>query len=66
LALQKIREFCTESTVDAIQVVLNAAQFVAIKHAGQKRKGEAAEPYVNHLIEVAGLVSGAITEPDTN
>ena len=54
------------SPLEAIQAVLKAAQFAAIKHAGQKRKGEATEPYINHLIEVAGLVSNAITEPDTN
>lgn len=55
-----------ESTLDTIQVVLKAAQFAAVRHAGQKRKGTAAEPYINHLIEVAELVSNAIIEPDTN
>jgi (p)ppGpp synthase/HD superfamily hydrolase len=54
------------ATLEAIQAVLKAAQFAAIKHSGQKRKGAAAEPYINHLIEVAELVSSAITEPDTN
>jgi len=28
--------------------------------------GAAAEPYFNHLVEVAELVAGALTEPDTN
>jgi guanosine-3',5'-bis(diphosphate) 3'-pyrophosphohydrolase len=55
-----------QSTLDAIQVVLKAAHFAAVKHASQKRKGAAAEPYINHLIEVAELVSNAITDPDTN
>jgi len=50
----------------AIQAVLKAAHFASIKHVGQKRKGVAGEPYLNHLIEVAELVSRAITEPDTN
>jgi len=50
----------------SIQSILNAANFAAGKHAPQKRKGAAAEPYINHLIEVAHLVSSGLTEPDTN
>ena len=49
-----------------LQAVLTAAQFAAEKHAAQRRKGAAAEPYVNHLIEVANLVARALTEPDPN
>jgi (p)ppGpp synthase/HD superfamily hydrolase len=49
-----------------VQNVLDAALFAAQKHAGQKRKGQAGEPYINHLIEVAQLVSMAVPEPDTN
>src|ERR1700722_14735124 len=49
-----------------LQPILDAALFAAQKHAGQKRKGQAAEPYVNHLIEVAQLVSSALPETDTN
>ena len=41
----------------AVQRILVAARFAAEKHAGQKRKGNAAEPYVNHLIEVAQLIA---------
>jgi guanosine-3',5'-bis(diphosphate) 3'-pyrophosphohydrolase len=48
------------------QAVLKAAHFAAQKHAGQRRKGAAAEPYINHLLEVAELVSSALAEPDTN
>jgi (p)ppGpp synthase/HD superfamily hydrolase len=48
------------------QAVLKAAHFAAQKHAGQRRKGAAAEPYLNHLLEVAELVSSALAEPDTN
>ena len=48
------------------QAVLKAAHFAAKKHAGQRRKGAAAEPYINHLLEVAELVSSALAEPDTN
>jgi guanosine-3',5'-bis(diphosphate) 3'-pyrophosphohydrolase len=49
-----------------IQSILSAALFAAEKHASQKRKGKAPEPYINHLIEVAQLVSMAVPEPDTN
>jgi (p)ppGpp synthase/HD superfamily hydrolase len=36
-----------------------ALMFAARKHAGQRRKGVLAEPYVNHLAEVALLVAEA-------
>ena len=49
-----------------IHAIFSAAHFAAEKHAGQRRKGKVAEPYINHLIEVAQLVSGALAEPDTN
>src|SRR5258708_12265057 len=50
----------------SVQHVLEAARFAAEKHAQQKRKGAAAEPYVNHLLEVAHLVSTVLAEPDDN
>jgi guanosine-3',5'-bis(diphosphate) 3'-pyrophosphohydrolase len=50
----------------AVQEVLKAAHFAAEKHCGQRRKGAAAEPYINHLLEVAEMVSSALLEPDTN
>jgi GTP diphosphokinase / guanosine-3',5'-bis(diphosphate) 3'-diphosphatase len=50
--------------VQDIHAVLEAAHFAARKHASQRRKGSAGEPYVDHLLEVAELVSGAIAEPD--
>lgn len=49
-----------------ISAILEAAHFAAEKHAGQRRKGAASEPYINHLLEVAQLVSAAIAERDTN
>jgi guanosine-3',5'-bis(diphosphate) 3'-pyrophosphohydrolase len=49
-----------------VQKILAAAKFAAEKHAAQKRKGAAAEPYVNHLIEVAELVAGSSDELDVN
>ena len=39
--------------------IMRAADFAARKHTSQKRKGEEAEPYINHLIEVAALVAEA-------
>jgi GTP diphosphokinase / guanosine-3',5'-bis(diphosphate) 3'-diphosphatase len=50
----------------SVRAILDAASFAAARHAAQKRKGAAAEPYVNHLLEVAQLVSEALAEPDTN
>ncbi len=48
-----------------VQRILAAARFAAEKHAAQRRKGAAAEPYVNHLIEVAQLVAGSSEALDT-
>jgi (p)ppGpp synthase/HD superfamily hydrolase len=56
----------SEGSFRAVQDVLKAAHFAAESHSGQRRKGAAAEPYINHLIEVAELVSSALSEPDTN
>lgn len=48
------------------QRILAAARFAAEKHAGQKRKGSAAEPYINHLIEVAELTAAGNDPLDVN
>ena len=42
-----------------VVAVMKAADFAARKHTNQRRKGEGAEPYLNHLIEVANLVAEA-------
>jgi len=42
-----------------VVAIARAMDFAARKHAGQRRKGKAAEPYVNHLAEVARLVAEA-------
>ena len=44
--------------------VMRAVDFAARQHAQQRRKGEAGEPYVNHLTEVARLVSEATEGSD--
>ena len=36
-----------------------AADYAARQHIAQRRKGEAAEPYINHLTEVAALLAEA-------
>ena len=48
-----------------IVAVARALDFAARKHADQRRKGEAKEPYVNHLAEVAWLVAQATEGSDT-
>jgi len=42
-----------------IREVLKAADTAARWHSTQKRKGADAEPYINHLLEVASLVADA-------
>ena len=36
-----------------------AADYAARQHVAQRRKGESAEPYINHLTEVAALLAEA-------
>lgn len=50
--------------LQATRDILKAAHFAASRHSGQRRKGAVGEPYVNHLLEVAELVAGALAEPD--
>ena len=42
-----------------ILLTARAADFAARRHAGQRRKGASAEPYLNHLAEVAFLLAEA-------
>ncbi|HUB78981.1 MAG TPA: HD domain-containing protein [Bryobacteraceae bacterium] len=55
-----------ESNLEMIRRITGAAHFAASRHSAQRRKGAAAEPYVNHLLEVADLVSVALATADTN
>jgi (p)ppGpp synthase/HD superfamily hydrolase len=48
------------------QQILAAARFAAEKHASQRRKGLAGEPYVNHVIEVAELIASSSDVLDAN
>jgi (p)ppGpp synthase/HD superfamily hydrolase len=45
-------------------LIARAADFAARRHADQKRKGVAKEPYINHLTEVAGLLAEATAGKD--
>jgi len=47
-------------------LILRAADFAAQWHVHQRRKGHAAEPYVNHLLEVANLVTQATNGSEPN
>jgi (p)ppGpp synthase/HD superfamily hydrolase len=49
-----------------IVALARAYHFAASLHVNQRRKGEAAEPYMNHLTEVAELVARATrgSDPD--
>ena len=48
-----------EAVADAALRLSRAFHFAAERHVHQRRKGEAAEPYLNHLAEVADLVAEA-------
>ena len=47
-----------------LRLVSEAADFAARRHSGQQRKGRGSEPYVNHLAEVANLLSIAADGTD--
>jgi (p)ppGpp synthase/HD superfamily hydrolase len=44
-------------TVQDVLLISRAADFAARQHAGQRRKGKAREPYLNHLAEVASILA---------
>jgi guanosine-3',5'-bis(diphosphate) 3'-pyrophosphohydrolase len=46
--------------------VIRAADTAARRHVHQRRKGIAQEPYINHLLEVASLVTEATGGTDPN
>jgi guanosine-3',5'-bis(diphosphate) 3'-pyrophosphohydrolase len=48
-----------KSSITDLQIVTRAADFAARRHTHQRRKGEAAEPYFNHLAHVAALLADA-------
>jgi GTP diphosphokinase / guanosine-3',5'-bis(diphosphate) 3'-diphosphatase len=48
----------------SIRRIMAAARFAAEKHAQQRRKGENGEPYFNHLLEVAELITASSLDLD--
>lgn len=52
--------------LNPVQRILAAARFASERHANQRRKGRTAEPYVNHLLEVAELLARTAGRLDTN
>jgi (p)ppGpp synthase/HD superfamily hydrolase len=52
---------------NTIELILKALHFAAIKHRDQRRKDVEASPYINHPIEVAGLLAreGHVTDAVT-
>ena len=55
----------TETAGKTTMDLMGALDFAARKHAGQKRKGAAAAPYVNHLAEVADMLARATDGRDS-
>ena len=51
---------------NAVVQIMRALDYAARKHAVQRRKGAAQEPYINHLAEVAYLLAEATGGSDTN
>ncbi len=47
-----------------VRLVSEAAEFAARRHSGMARKGRGDEPYINHLAEVANLLSQATAGED--
>ena len=47
-----------------LRTLLRAADYAARQHVAQRRKGDAAEPYINHLLEVASLLAEATGDND--
>src|SRR5258706_1875415 len=45
-------------------LLTRAADYAARQHIAQRRKGETAEPYINHLTEVAALLAEATDGSD--
>ncbi|MEW6562277.1 MAG: HD domain-containing protein [Pseudomonadota bacterium] len=46
--------------------IAEALDYAAVKHVHQRRKGELAEPYLNHVTEVARLIATATEGKDPN
>ncbi|MEP9351489.1 HD domain-containing protein [Xanthobacter sp. KR7-225] len=54
----------TDTAPAPLALAVRALAFATLRHADQRRKGRRGEPYVNHLAEVALLVSEATSGAD--
>jgi acetylglutamate kinase len=54
----------TDGAARLLVIVTRALHFAALKHVDQRRKGARAEPYLNHLTEVAWLLAEATAGRD--
>jgi (p)ppGpp synthase/HD superfamily hydrolase len=59
-----MRKGSCEAMLAGLRLVSEAADFAARRHSGMQRKGRGNEPYVNHLAEVANLLSAATDGAD--
>jgi guanosine-3',5'-bis(diphosphate) 3'-pyrophosphohydrolase len=50
--------------LEGLRLVTEAAELAARRHSGMPRKGRGNEPYINHLAEVANLLSVATEGAD--
>ena len=50
--------------LEGLRLVSEAADLAARRHSGMQRKGRGNEPYINHLAEVANLLSTATEGAD--
>ncbi|QYO66454.1 HD domain-containing protein [Leptolyngbya sp. 7M] len=52
--------------MNAIELILRVANFAAQRHRDQRRKGSDAQPYINHLLDVANMLCeiGGIDDPE--
>ncbi len=66
MALDDLDKDKSTSHSSPLVQILAAANFAAKAHAGQKRKGAAGEPYIDHLIEVAELVARSGYDSDVD
>ena len=53
-----------QASNDGMVLIARAADFAARAHVAQRRKGDAQEPYINHLAEVALLLTQATDGQD--
>lgn len=52
--------------MNTTKLILHAARFAAYRHRDQRRKGSDAQPYINHPLDVANMLSdiGGIDDPE--